>query len=246
MIQKIKSIILNWLDKSQIVRGSIHKSDRSGILYKAWGHVFTNHLSGDYVEFGVYQGDSLVKSHKEYTKFKSWIKGQMTSDELWRREVATHYIEENVKFHALDTFSGMPENDEANITFKEGTFLSDVEKVKEFCRKAGLKGDDLILYKGLFEDTVAQLSENLKGRKISILNIDSDLYSSAKTALEVSMPYLGLGSIILFDDYNTYAASNTEGERKAFKEFQIESEFIWESWQAYHFSGQAFLCVDRK
>jgi len=248
MMKKIKSLIINQLEKWQIVRGSIHKSDTAGILFKAWGHVFTSHVQGDYVEFGVYQGDSLIKSYKEYTKFKKWLKGQMTSNERWRREVAANYIDKDgkTKFHALDTFKGMPENNEGVFTFKEGTFLSDIEKVKKLCRKEGLIDEDIIFYKGLFDDTAAQLSKNLKGGKISILNVDCDLYISAKSALKISMPYLDIGSIILFDDYNAYAASNTEGERKAFKEFQLESEFIWEPWQAYHFSGQAFLCVDRK
>jgi len=246
MFKRLKSLVIDELEKREIIIGSIHRSDRAGMLYKAWGHVFTSHLQGDYVEFGVYRGDSLIKSYKEYTKFKKWLKGQMTSDEKWRREIASHYIDEKVKFHALDTFAGMPANDEGNITFKEGVFLSDIEKVKGLCRKEGLEDSDVIFYEGLFSDTAAKLNENLKGRKISILNIDCDLYISTKTALEVSMPYLSLGSVILFDDYNTYGASNTKGERKAFREFQLESELIWEPWQAYHFSGQAFLCVDRK
>jgi len=247
MFKKIKSLVINVFEKMNIVRGPINKSDRAGMLYKAWGYVFTNQLSGDYVEFGVYQGNSLITSYQEHAKFKKWLNGQMISDEDWRRESASNFIEHKVKFHALDSFKGMPSNNEENVTFKKGSFISDVEKVKDSCRKVGLKEDDnFIIYEGFFTDTSPLLIKNLKGRKISILNIDSDIYLSAKNALEVSAPFLDIGSIILFDDYNCFAASNNEGERKAFKEFQLESDLIWESWMQYHFVGQAFLCVDRK
>ena len=32
------------------------------MLHKCWGHIFSNHLLGDYVEFGVYKGDTLIQS----------------------------------------------------------------------------------------------------------------------------------------------------------------------------------------
>jgi O-methyltransferase len=246
MFQKIKSIVSRELEKRNFLRDDVHKSDREGILYKAWGHVFTSQIPGDYVEFGVYRGDSLAKSYKKYVQFQNWLKGQLTTPEKWRHEVANNFIKHKAKFHGLDTFAGMPDNDEENVTYKGGTFTTDIVDVEKFCNEAGLKGEELILYKGLFEETSDQLRENLQGRKISILNVDCDLYVSAKTALEVAKPFLSLGSIILFDDYNAYSASNREGERKAFKEFQAESNLVWEPWQAYHFVGQSFICVDEK
>ena len=58
----IKSFLKKILDRMRIVSGTINLNDRRGALHKAWGHIFSNHLLGDYVEFGVYYGDSLNKS----------------------------------------------------------------------------------------------------------------------------------------------------------------------------------------
>ena len=67
----IKKYLKDLFEQNGFVLGGvIHKNDRASALHRAWGHVFTNHLTGDYVEFGVYKGDSLVESHKQYLLFK--------------------------------------------------------------------------------------------------------------------------------------------------------------------------------
>ncbi len=49
--------IKSFLEKRGFVLGGdLNKNDRAGALHRAWGHIFTNHIYGDYVEFGVYQG----------------------------------------------------------------------------------------------------------------------------------------------------------------------------------------------
>jgi len=247
MENKFKKFISEEIYKKEFAKGKIHFSDRDGMLYKAWGHVFSSHLVGDYVEFGVYRGDSLVKSFRNYELFRQWLEEQQSSSEIWRREVAKNYIAEKHYFHGLDTFEGMPCNEEENATFQEGTFLADFHKVENYCNENNLiTNSQLFLYKGLFKQTACELQKNLIGRKICILNIDSDLYESAKDALEIAAPYLDIGSVLMFDDYNAFSANNEKGERRAFKEFQCKNKLLWESWQAYHFSGQSFLCVGKK
>lgn len=243
LLNRVKRLITEEIDRRGFVRGHVNKSDRQGMLHKAWGYVFTNHIHGDYVEFGVYKGDSLANSFNNYMKFKDWLDGQMTSSEKWRGEVAKAYIDHKVTFHGLDTFEGMPSNDEHNVTFAEGTFQTSLSEVMKKCSDIGLKKPALKLYKGLFDDSRDQFSKNLEGKKISILNVDCDLYVSAKSALEMAEPYLQVGSVILFDDYNTFNADQTKGERKAFQEFANNSKFIFEPWDSYHFVGQSFLCI---
>ena len=64
MFKFIKKFISIFLQKKQFIRGEINLNDRKGSLHKAWGHIFSNHLDGDYVEFGVYQGASFFNSIK--------------------------------------------------------------------------------------------------------------------------------------------------------------------------------------
>jgi O-methyltransferase len=177
-----KQIINRILEKANVVRNPINLNNREGALHRAWGHVFTNHLEGDYVEFGVYKGASFTKSYKTYLDFRTWLMNEMNSPEEWRRIVAKEYSEKKVHFHGLDTFTSMPDNREGNMTFTGGTFVSDIDLVHRLCVNAGMK--DYSLYKGLFTDS----AEALKGKMASraaIVNIDGDLYESARDALYI-------------------------------------------------------------
>ena len=67
MISRIVNYIL---DRLYISRGEIHKNDSYGGLHKAFGHVYNNHLQGDYIEFEVYKGDGLINAIKCVNEFK--------------------------------------------------------------------------------------------------------------------------------------------------------------------------------
>lgn len=235
-------IVNKCIKRLSLNRGDLNRNDRIGALHRAWGHVFTNHLTGDYVEFGVYKGESLVVSFKQYSLFKGWLKGQLVSPEKWRREVAKNYADVPVAFHGLDTFGGMPDNDEGALTFAAGTFMSSIDQVLSTCSSQGLQPPILKLYKGLFSETKSELTKNLK--KVAIVNIDSDLYASARDALEIVAPLLQTGIVLLFDDWNAYSADTKKGERLAFSEFQKKyPQYTFEPWFSYGYSGQTFLCV---
>ena len=223
--------------------GDRNRNDTAGALHKAWGHIFTNHIRGDYVEFGVYHGDSFLASFQQHKVFLRWLEGQLASPEDWRRKVAQKYVSSKVHFHGFDTFAGMPENSEENVTFAEGTFFSSFDNVQNKCRRAGLGDESYSLYKGLFSETGPIFSQRLSS-KISILNIDCDIYSSARDALNIAGEFLQVGSVVMFDDYNAYCADNRAGERRAFREFCGKTSFKFEPWFTYQYSGQSFLCVE--
>lgn len=226
-----------------VLGGDLNKNDRAGALHKAWGHIFTNHICGDYVEFGVYHGGSFVESYKQYKTFDRWLQGQLVSPEAWRRTVAQRYSSQKAHFHGLDTFAGMPENTEGNATFAAGTYAASHSAVKAKCLEAGMPAEAFSLYEGLFSETAVALSQRLS-QKIAIANIDCDIYGSAVDALESIRDRFQLGCVLMFDDYNAYCADNRQGERRAFREFCDTAPFKFEPWFSYQYSGQAFLCVE--
>tara|TARA_R110000868_G_scaffold153644_10_gene379178 strand:+ start:11404 stop:12126 length:723 start_codon:yes stop_codon:yes gene_type:complete len=238
----IKRYVREMFVEHGILIGDVHKNCRHGALHKAWGHVFTNHLRGEYVEFGVYHGGSFLESYAQFKKFKSWLSVQTKHEEEWRRKVASSYVDYRPEFIGLDSFEGMPENDEDNHTFSKGTFLSSYDSVESKCRSSfsdGLAGYQLI--KGYFENVDPSIFKN----KIAILNIDSDLYESCAVALKLAKPQMQQGMVLLMDDYNAYNASNDQGERRALKEFSTETGYVFEKWFSYHYSGQAFLLTTK-
>jgi len=241
----MKNIIRKIFDKYKYVRGDINLNNRAGMLHKCWGHVFSNHLFGDYIEFGVYQGDSFIESMKQFNQFKNWLESQKKSNEKWRIDVALQSpLNNKIYFHGLDTFEGMPNNNESDLIYKKNHFDSSYKKVLNRINNYNFK--EFYLYKGLFKNEKNNLFKNLKNRKISIVNIDCDIHSSTKDSLEIIENFLQIGSIVLFDDYNAFNSDNSKGQRKALIEFQNKTNWIFEPFFTYMYSGKSFLIVGQK
>ena len=243
----IKLLIWWFLKRAGINRGDINLNSRRGALHRSWGHVFSNHLDGDYVEFGVYKGDSLIDSIETYLGFRKWLSSQLISIEPWRVNVAEQSpLNKKMTFHGLDTFSGMPENSEDNFIYGKGTFVGDKKSVETKVRIHLSDSVEIELYEGLFLETKVALQNKLLGKKAAIINIDCDIKESTSDSLQIIENYLQVGSIVLFDDYNAFCANNQLGQRRALSDFNKHTRFVFEKFFTYHFSGQAFLIVDIK
>jgi hypothetical protein len=240
----LKKILLRSFNLEPRYEWPLHRNDRVGALHRAWGHVYTNHLVGDYFEFGVYKGGSFIASIQQYRLFRAWLEAELISKEMWRREVAHNYSQFSPRFYGIDTFQGMPQNDEGNVTFQEGTFKCDFDSVIAEVEKEAL-GVDYKLFKGLFMDCKESFL-SIATRKAAVINIDGDLYQSTVDALNIVEERIQVGTVILFDDFNCYNANKNAGERRAFSEFRDKSLYEFEEWFSYHYSGQAFLCVGEK
>ena len=241
--------IIDWFIKKVFptyISHALNRNDVVGALYRAWGHVVTNDLKGGYYEFGTYQGRSLIASYEVWKEYVGWIDREKHSPEPWRRE---HDRDIDRFFYAFDTFSGMPENSEGNNDFAEGTFRSDLKTVTAKCRKAGLvQGINAQFFQGTFDKFLdgQQSIEIEQLQPAAIINIDCDLYASTVTALEIAKPKMQQGTIIMFDDYNCFNASNEQGERRALIEFlATNTDIKVEKLYSYAFVGQAFM-VHRK
>jgi O-methyltransferase len=239
LVNNLKSKLKSYIKKKFSSLVKVH-FDRQSMLHVAWGHVFNNHLRGDYWEFGVYRGDSLVLSYSELNKFIRWNKNQTTSDEAWRRKLADDYLTYRPKFIGFDTFESMPDNSEGNPLYASNTFQTTLPLVQK--RTIGVIPEkDLFLVKGDFTKSIELPKSIDKSAKIAILNIDSDLYISAKSALDIAREYLQVGTVILFDEFHGYSADNLQGERLALTEFIQETGILVDRWFDYHYGGRAFL-----
>lgn len=105
--------------------------------------------------------------------------------------------------HGFDTFEGLPER--WNLQTGRGQFSTD-GAVPEI--------DDprVTFFKGLFEDTLLSYEPPRHDRLI--VNVDSDLYSSAATVLRSLEDRIVPGTLLYFDEFN-----DRTHELKAFDEF---------------------------
>lgn len=223
-----------------VVRGPINFNDRSGAHSRAWGYVFTNQIEGDYYEFGVCEGDSLVATYRAYQSHYSWLSSEMSSHLEWRRQSASMFIDHKVGFHGFDTFEGMPANDE-NPIFSEGFYTADIELVMARCESSGLCPPQITLYKGLFRDLEDDFLKS-QPNPAAIINLDCDLYAASVDALRICAPLIQDGTVLLADDYNAFRANPNQGQRRCMREFEREHRVTFEPWFSFNYNCQAFLC----
>ena len=202
-----------------INRGVSNRNDKASVFHWVWGYITTNQIRGDYIEFGTYKGDTFIESWNQWTYFDKWIQNQLNSDEKWRKKNYLDFSEHKPQFIGVDSFQGIPDNQESDSYFSKGDFSATKELVSKRCLNEGLPKNQFKLIEGFY----SELSEDIFTNKAAVIHIDSDIYQSAIDALRLSKSLIQQGTVVLFDDYNCFSASNDKGERKALKEFSEET-----------------------
>lgn len=146
-------------------------------------------IPGDIAEFGVAGGTS-------FSAFARLIK---IFDPYRDHKVAKRML------YGFDTFEGLPFFDTAkdagqNVPsdMQEGGFNASrdypslLERVKEY--------DNVILYKGVFDQSLPRFWEENKHASFALIHIDCDLHQSTIDALKSTILRLNIGGVILFDE----------------------------------------------
>lgn len=176
-----------------------------------------------YVEFGVYNGTSLIAAYRAFNSF----------------------ADQSFKLFGFDSFQGLPPEAalEDGGVWREGQFRCPQERTVEYLRKADVPKDRYILIPGWFADTLTAHNRCLVRAPVSIVMIDCDAFSSALAALRFIGPLLSPHSIIFFDDWRL---NNLDlrgmGEKRAFEIFLRENPTIHaQQIRSYNRKSNAFL-----
>ena len=118
--------------------------------------------------------------------------------------------------HGFDSFEGLPEP-WSGWSLDRGAFgEATVPAV----------GRDVELHVGWFDDTLPAFLETHDG-PAALIHVDSDIYSSAKTVLDLLAPRCRPGTIIVFNEYFNYPGWRRH-EHRAFQEFCAEHDVAYE------------------
>ncbi len=194
----------------------------NSIVRKAAWILAAEKVEGDYLEFGVFSGDSFIRSfhelHEVYRKHMSPSAGR-TSEEANKIKS----IWSNMRFFAFDSFQGLPAVegiDNQGRDFVEGTWSFEESEFKKKISKSGLPLEKVVAVPGWFEETCVETTiQKYEMRKAAIIHIDCDLYSSTKSVLKFVEPLLVDGTILIFDDWFCFRGNPNLGEQKAFAEW---------------------------
>ncbi|MDX1747307.1 MAG: TylF/MycF/NovP-related O-methyltransferase, partial [Halobacteriales archaeon] len=159
---------------------------------------------GDYYEFGIYRGGAFVAA----------------------QQICRDLGIESTHFYGFDSFQGLPPVegiDETDGIFYEGQYAASKEAVVRNLTREGVDWDRTTLIEGFFSDSLTEETKQAHPfRDVAVALIDCDLYSSTQEVLSWLDDYLVDGSILLFDDWESFGDDGDLGQKRAFAEFLEE------------------------
>jgi hypothetical protein len=137
----------------------------------------------------------------------------------------------NERVYGFDSFKGLPEDWRSE--YGKGSFAT---------ASLPTVANNVELVVGLFDQTLPDFLAK-HPQPVSLLHVDSDLYSSAKTVLTSLKDRIVRGTIIVFDEYFNYVGWRNH-EFKAFQEFVRDGDLRYRYIGAVPFQLQAGVVID--
>ncbi len=172
---------------------------------------------GDYYEFGLFRGYTFLQAFNHCKSLGI----------------------DTTKFYGFDSFEGLPPAtgvDIADGRFFEGQFACTRVEVEKNLADNGMDSSRAVLVEGYYEDSLTEaLREQHDFQRASVVLFDCDYYASTRTAMLWMQPYIGEGTVLLFDDWFSYSEGDDKelGQQRALDEFlqenpQYDVEPLWE------------------
>jgi len=179
---------------------------------------------GDYLEFGVFNGSSMSSMYLTGKKLKL----------------------KSMRFFGFDAFQGLPPGAEKEDdgVWEKGFYSCSFNKMKECLKRKKINPNAINWVQGWYKDTLNKdTAKKLKLKKIGIVFIDCDTYSSSKSVLKFIEPLLTEEAILCFDDWKL---NNLDvkgmGEYRAFNEFlEKNPHFEAKEIKSYNRKSKSFL-----
>lgn len=209
--------------------------NRKEAMARAFEFKYKSAIDGDFYEFGVFQGVSLIEAMGQDRRFAKHLGMPATT-----------------RFFAFDSFQGLPaltrDDQLADYdVFDKGQYACVQETVEKSVREAGFDLDRLACIPGFYENSLCDPATmvRLGDSKAAILHVDCDLYSSAKACLTFMTDRLVDGSLVLFDDWFCYKGRSDCGEQRAFGEWRDGCPFMASEYFRYSWAGICFILNTR-
>lgn len=194
------------------------------MIERAVSFVRFSDVAGDYLEFGVFKGASLVNA--------------------W--EVASRYGQNEMRFHVFDSFSGLPDPSLSDVDqdgeFAKGEFSYDRADFERNLRRAAVDFSRLTITEGFYDVTLQRPPSELGIKTAAIVWIDCDLYSSTVSVLDFVTNLLVDGSVLIFDDWHCFHSRPDRGEQRACAEWlERNPDIRLRPYRDFHWAGSSFI-----
>jgi O-methyltransferase len=229
MRREIRERLRRLLYPMRTTLGRFALNESDSVVYKAATFIAADKIDGDYLEFGVYTGNSFISAFRAIEHaFRA-----ASAPTIWNTDrdcLERHEIWQRMRFFAFDSFQGLPSpagSDSLSQDFAQGKFSCSQADFSRNIARAGLPLDRVVTVPGWFEDILNDATiQKHTMKKAAIVYIDSDLYESARSALSFITPLLADGTVIVFDDWYNFKGNPRSGEQRACNEW-LESHPEW-------------------
>jgi hypothetical protein len=206
-------------------------TEKEQMLNLAMQYVRSNRVTGDYLEFGSFEGNSFIAAYH-------LAQAQGLGD---------------MRFYSFDSFSGLPalhgidRDPEQASQYGTGDFACDSRTFTRNLRTAGVDLDKVRLIEGFYGDSLTErLKHELPVRAAAVLMVDCDLYQSTQQVLAFAGDYIRHGSLLLFDDWYNFRGDRNRGEQKAFSEWLEANDRVEASrYMNFGWHGLSFIIHHR-
>jgi hypothetical protein len=199
-----------WGRDQEIAYNQSNRQTEKALFFRrVFDFLTDNRVHGDYFEFGCHRCRTF---------------------RMALTEARLHNLE-SMQFHAFDSFEGLPEptSDTSVEIWQRGALTTSEQAFKDMVRAHGIYVDRVKTIKGFYSESLTRALRRKyvdSGRKISLVNIDCDLYESATPVFDFIDPLLQEGSSIYIDDlFAGYKGHPHKGVARAFLEWQERSRW---------------------
>lgn len=194
---KFKTLILSYFI-NKFNGDNYHNISKFYNVYKIWNNIRLDSIPGDYIEFGIFKGKTLLHSIKTHNKIFAKNK--------------------TIYFYGLDSFEGFPSNN--HDFYNKENFKTSYDKVKkDFVKYANVK-----IYKGFFSDILK--NNEFLDLTFSFVFLDCDIYESSIDVFNYVENRISNGGFLMIDDF-TSIDKNGNSIYKAFTETINSEKYVY-------------------
>jgi hypothetical protein len=188
-----------------------HGCVRTGASFVTW-----NQVEGDYLEFGVFQGESLTEAYHEFDRQRRQLAAWAFDSTEYRRWQASP-----PRFFAFDSFQGLPAGPaERQVDFAAGAYRCSEPEFKANLTRHGVDLRRVITVPGFYDQSLTQeVKRSLTLEKAALVMVDCDLYESTVPVLDFLTDLVGQGTILIFHDWFRFKGRPDCGEQRACREW---------------------------
>lgn len=198
---------------SQVNYTGPHGCLKTGASFAAW-----NQVEGDYLEFGVFRGDSLAAAFQALEKERSLAIAQAgaTQDPAFQR-----WRQTPPRYFAFDSFEGLPTGAGARqVDYAPGAYSASESLFRSNIAAQGVDLQRVISVPGFYDASLTpEVKQKHSLRQAALVMIDCDLYESTVPVMNFLTDLVGQGTVLVFHDWFRFKGSPQQGEQRACREW---------------------------